>query len=265
MKTNVTLHNKIGFQLPSAKVWYAAHVLKAALSNSPSVLVRTAVPTVVAKAAIVAQTAKPARAATAAVTAANNTTGFGFGELYLNSPAYPAGTAIPAISAKPASNAIAAANAVTAVPAVTAVNSPAVVALPGWSDAITITKSSQLRTLTVVAELPINQSVGIVGSQKLSIGEITPSNLQATEFLDYIAYSLGQSVADNPEDITLEQVFWRNALACNNSIVDTTKTINGVLVSCKKITVTLYASTSYNFNNDRLQLDQVRVVANPGS
>lgn len=267
MKTNVALHNKIGFQRESSKVWYAAHVLKAALSNSPAVPVRTAVAAVVAKPAVIAQTAKPARAATTAVTATNNTTGFGFGELYLNSPAYPVGTAIPAISFKPASAAVAAAAAVTAVPAVTALNSPAVVALPGWSDAITITKSSALKTLTVVAELPVNQSVGIVGSQKLSIGEITPSTLQATEFLQQIAYALGQSTAciDNAEDTTLEQVLWRNALACNHTIEDTTRTINSALVACKKITVTLYASTSYNFNSSQLQLDQVRMIANPGS
>lgn len=267
MKTNVALHNKIGFQLPSEKVWYTSHVLKAALSNSPSVLVRAAVPAVVAKPAVLAQTAKPARAATEAVTAANNTTGFKFGELYLNSPAYPAGTAIPAIGAKPASNAVAAAAAAPAVPAVTALSSPAVVALSGWSDAITITKSSALQTLTVVAELPVNQSVGIVGSQKLSIGEITPSGLQANDFLDNIVYALGQSseCADNSSDTTLEQVFWRNALACNHSVVDTTRTINGALVSCKKITVTLYTSSSYEFGSDLLQLDKVRMVANSGS
>jgi hypothetical protein len=267
MKTNVALHNKIGFQQPSEKVWYTAHVLKAALSNSAAVPLFAAVPNRAAKPAVVAQTAKPARAATAAVTAANNTTGYGFGELYLNSPAYPIGTAIPAIGAKSASAAVAAADAIAAQAASPAISSPAVVALTGWSDAISIVESSANDELTVTAQLPVTQGVGIVGSNKLVIGEITPTALQATNFVGGIVYALGQDtdVQDNPEDTTLEQVFWRNALLCDHVITDTTRTINGVVISCKTIVVTLYPSGDYQFGSNQLQLDDIRMVANSGS
>lgn len=267
MKTNVTLHNKIGFQQPSEKVWYTAHVLKAALLNSPAVPLVAAVPARTAKAAVIAQTAKPARAATAAVTAANNTTGYGFGELYLNSPAYPIGTAIPAIIAKPASAAVAAVDAITAMSASPAISSPAVVALNGWSDAISISKSSADDLLTVTAQLPVIQGVGVIGSSKLVIGEITPTALRAENFLDNFVYALGQSTdcLDNVADTTLEQVFWRNALLCDHVITDTTRTIDGVLISCKTIVVTLYPSSSYNFSSGMLQLDDVRMTANTGS
>lgn len=265
MKTNPELHNKIGFQNPAQKVWYAAHVLLAASTNSPAIIVRSASPAVAAKPAVIAQTAKPARAATPAILGTANTTGYAFGELYLNSPAYPAGTAIPAISAKPASAAISALSAVAAVAAVAAVSSPAVVAIKGYEDAITITQSAT--QLTVVAELPAYTGVGIVGSNKLVIGEITPSTLQATAFLQDPVYSLGQnaSTADNLSDTTLEQVLYRNALLCDHAIVDIVRDVNGANISCKRITVTLYPSTQFDADSDLLQLSDVRMTANTGS
>jgi hypothetical protein len=263
MKTNVLLQNKIGFQNPAQKVWYAAHVLKAALTNSPAVLVRNAVPAVAAKPAVLAQTAKPARAATAAVLAAANTTGYAFGELYLNSPAYPAGTAIPAIPAKPASAAVVGVPAVVAIPATTALMSPAVVALKGWEDAIVISKSAT--ELTVVAELPVIQGTGIVGSVGSFIAEITPSTLQASDWLDEIVYALGQ--ADNSDRTipTLEQYLYKYALDCNHEVVDTIRNVNGIQVPCKQITATLYPTGSFDINSLQTQLPHVSDVANVAS
>ncbi len=266
MKTNVALHNKIGFQEPAQKAWYAAHVLKAALTNSPAIAISPAVAAVAARPAIIAQTAKPARAATAAVLGTANTTGYTFGQLYLNSPAYPIGTAIPAIPGKPASAAVAASPAIVAVPAVAAISSPAVTAVLGWADAITITKTQATNLLIVVAELPIYQGVGIVGSQKSVIGEITPTALQASSFVDVVVSATGQSAmcVDNAADTTLEQVFYRNALLYNGVIEDVTRTINGVAVSCKRITFGVTPPTSYDFNSNLMQLPSIfNVDANP--
>jgi hypothetical protein len=263
MKTNVLLQNKIGFQNDAQRVLYAATVLKSALTNSVAVLVRPAVPAVAAKAAVIAQTAKTARAATPAVAASANTTGYGFGELYLNSPAYPIGTAIPAIPAKPASAAVVGVPAVPAVPAVTAVFSPAVVAIKGWEDAISIAKISS--TITISAELPVVRGVGIIGSTGTFIGEITPTALQAAAWLEDIVYALGQ--VDNSDALvtTLEQYLYKYALNCEHAVTDVLRNVAGVSTPCKRIVVTLYPSNTFDPIAVDTQLSKVSVAANPGS
>jgi hypothetical protein len=263
MKTNNTLQTALGLQHQAQQVYYAALVLKSALTNSPAVLVRKAVPAVAAKAAVVAQTAKSARAATPAVTAANNTIGYGFGELYLNSPAYPVGTAIPAISAKPASLAVAAVPAVVAVPAVTAVSSPAVEAITGWENAIQINKSANL--IEIIAELPYSAGVGIVGSNLLSIGEITPSKLQANAWIDSPA-----SLTPKPYPLdlaipTLEQYLYKYAQECDCTITDIIRLVNGVSTPCKRLVINLYPLSTFDLLSELAQLALVEYTQSVGS
>ena len=210
MKSNVALQASLNLSHASQKVWYAANVLRAACTSSPAVLVRAAVPAVAARPAIIAQTAKPARPASALVTAANNTTGFGFGELYLNSPAYPTGTAIPAIPAKPASAAVVGVAAVLPVPAITAVSSPAVVALPDQQNTVMIDRTVT-GVIGITVKFPRNAGVAIVGSQAKRVKEFTSSTLQSSAWIDSIGanasiYALG---GDLPTE-TLEEYLYRN-------------------------------------------------------
>lgn len=270
MKTNLPLQASIQFTNPSQRVWYAAHVLRSACTNSPAVLVRAGVPAVPAvpfRAARAAQTAKSARPATPAVTAAANTIGYAFGELYLNSPAYPIGTSIPAISPKPPSAQVLTAPevlAVAATPAIPALTVPAVIAIEGYDDAITIVRNSN--GLSVVAELPVAANVGIIGSALLSIGEITPATLQATAWLDDLATPLGScgnppqdSVGDLATD-TLEQFFYKNALFCNPVITDIVRDVAGKKIRCKRVEVTLSKESSFDLLSDSIQLDKVFVI-----
>jgi hypothetical protein len=263
VKTNPALQKFIGFQNSAQRVWYAAHVLKAALTNSPAVIVSPAVPARAAKPEVIAQTAKPARAASAAVIAANNTTGYAFGELYLNSPAYPAGTAIPAIPPKPASAAVVGSPAVTAIAASPAITSPAIVALKGWEDAISITRAND--ALTVTAELPVATSVGIFGSQLVAVGEITLSTLQASAWVDSIVYSLGFEDPINAAIPTLEKYLYEHGQQCEHLVTDTIRNVNGTNIPCKKIVVTMYPSSSFVFESTSPQLSGVRMTANTGS
>jgi hypothetical protein len=219
------------------------------------VLIRPAVAAVKAVPAVIAQTAKPLRAATALVTAANNTTGYGFGELYLNSPAYPIGTAIPAIGQKPASNAVIGKDAVIGTSASVEVKSPAVVALKGWEDAITIVKSET--EIIVTAELPVANGVGLVGSTKTVIGEMTPAALQANAWVSNIVYALGTATPVAEQVATLEQYLYNHALECTHVVTNTMRNIHDFAVPCKKLVITLYPSPSYNPDSVDIQLDQV--------
>jgi hypothetical protein len=263
MKTNISLQASLRCSNPAQKVRYAAHVLKSACTSSPEVSIRKAVATIPAQPAVIAQTAKPLRPASLPVAAINNTTGFGFGELYLNSPAYPAGTAIPAITAKAASAAVVGKNAVAFQPAITAVSSPKVEAIKGYEDAIQIAISAE--TIIITAELPYAKGVGIVGSNKLMIGEITPSALQATAWVDSLSESALSSVLPDVSTDTMEQYFYRNALLCDHTITDVVRNVNGVNTSCKRVVVTLYPSTQFDPQLDSLQLNEVYALPNLGS
>lgn len=263
MKTNNTLQTALGLRHQAHQVYYAALVLKSALTSSPAVLVRKAVPAVAAKAAVVSQTAKPARAATPAITAANNTIGYGFGELYLNSPAYPIGTPIPAISPKPASLAVAAVPAVLAVPAISAVSSPLVEAIKGWEDAIQINKSANL--IEIIAELPYSRGVGIVGSNLLSIGEITPAKLQANAWIDAPASSTPYPRPLDASIPTLEQYLYKYAQECDSTITNIIKLVNGVSTPCKRLVINLYPLPTFDPLSELAQLSLVEYTQAVGS
>ena len=209
MKSNVALQTSLNLSSASQKTWFAANVLKAACTSSPAVLVQAAVPAVAAKPAIIAQTAKPARLASLAVPAASNTTGFTFGQIYLNSPAYPIGTAIPAIPAKPASAAVVAVSAVLAVPAVAAISSPAVVALPEQQNTVTITPNSAANSIAILVKFPVNAGVAIVGGAK-KIKEFTPSGLQVTGWVGDRASGTAPILGGDLPLETLEDYCYRN-------------------------------------------------------
>jgi hypothetical protein len=284
MKSNPTLHDKIGFRLPSQKAWYAANVLMAATANSPAIVVSPAVAAVVGKRAI------PAYAGYSgwiAETAEENTAGYVAGEVFPGrpaviavpasngyaavigipalppSPAYPIGTATPAIPAIPARPAQLLQQPVPAQPAI---SSPKVEALKGWENAIQIAVTAA--KLTITAELPYYTGVGIIGSDLLVIGEITPTALQATAFVDPdIVYAAGQSseCLDQAIDTTLEQVFYRMAKLCQCVETDVVKNVNGISTNCKRLVVSLYPAPGFQVNSDRFQLDKIRMAANTGS
>jgi hypothetical protein len=257
MKTPpIALLNSIGFTTSAQKLVYAASLLKAATISSPAVTISPAIPAIVAKPEVIAQTAKPAREATLAVEGGQNR-GYGFGELYLNSPAYPGGTPIPAISAKPASAAVVGVPAVVGVLATPAVVAPAVTALKGWEDAISI--DLQGNKLVVVAEIPVISSNYLIGASA-TVNEITPTALAVDAWVDTKASTTPETITSEPA--TLEQYFYKYAnfylseRPFVGSIVKSSKVVNGVVVATKKITLGL-SCNNYNMNLDSLQLDKI--------
>jgi hypothetical protein len=278
VKTNPTLQTFINLKNDGQAAWYMAHVLMAALTNSPAVLARSAVPGVVGKRPVAGYAGFTA---TAPVTAVANTTGKLAGEVFPGRPAvaaipasggYAALAAIPAIAPSPAyepGTAIPAYPTVAARPAVvevlpvaaiTAVTAPAVAALKGWEDAIEITQSAT--ELIIDATLPIATSVGIVGSSKVAIGEITPANLQATAWLDTVitANHVSESIASPVIGESLESAFYRHANLCPKVVTDTIRVVNGVSLPCKRIVVTLVPDAGFDPNSDSLQLDLVKAT-----
>jgi hypothetical protein len=263
MKTpSLALLNSIGFTTPAQKLLYAASLLKAATLSSPAVQISPAVPAVVAKLEVIAQTAKPARPASAAVEGGVNP-GHGFGELYLNSPPYPAGTPIPAIPAKPASAAVVGIPGVAAVAAIPAIVAPAVVALKGWEDAIVISSGRVPNTIDVVVSLPVNSSGYLIGAEA-TVNEITPTTLSVDSWLDNKASMTAETITNEPP--TLEQYFYKYAKyylvehSTVGSITKSTKLMkDGVIIPVKKITLSL-AVTNYDYFIDSLQLDKVNIL-----
>ena len=251
MKSNVALQSSLNLSRASQKVWYAAHVLKAACTSSSAVQVQIAVAPVLGRPAIIAQTQKLTRLASTPVTAANNTTGFGFGELYLNSPAYPIGTAIPAIPAKPASAAVVGSPAVLARAAKPAVSSPAVVALPNQQNAIVFdTSDLAMGVIVVRAEFPTASSVGIVGSTAKKIAEITPSTLQATAWIGDRATGTAPILGGDLATETLEGYLYRNMKLLPGTTEQ--NMVNGLLV-----TTPIYVGLSYSNASGSLQFDRI--------
>jgi hypothetical protein len=259
--SSIALLNSLGLANASQKAAYAAHVLKAATVSSPAVTIVPATPLVPAKPEVIAQTAKPARPATALVTAAANTVGYGFGELYLNSPAYPIGTAIPAIPLKPASLAVVGVPASPAIPAVAAVIAPAIAAIPGWSDAIEITKA--VGSFKIVAYLPYKSAPALIGAPTGlvdGIAEISPATLQATLWRDAVATATPGTAMSEPA--TLEQYLYKQALdlvaapSSTSTIETVVKMINGIATNCKKLTLNLSA-TNYTLGVETLQLGKL--------
>lgn len=257
MKTpSLALLNSIGFTNPAQKLLFAAAALKNALVSSPSVTISPAIPAVAAKPEVIAQTAKPARAVTPAVPGTANPTGTLFGELYLNSPAYPAGTAVPAIPAKPASAAVVGVPAVASVPMIPAVVSPVITAIKGWEDAIDISVDRTGKVL-IIAELPYSSSMSLVGAIP-NVTEITSPSLTIDKWLDAKASTTSESITDEP--LTMEAYFYKYAksyLALHpqvGRIEKSNKLVNGILIPTKRISLQIEATGYYDSASDSLQL-----------
>lgn len=275
MKSNPALQTRIGFQNPAQLVWYAAHVLLGACTSSPLIPIRAGSPEIKGKRAVPAY---EGFAGSPAIAAAANTAGYAAGSRFPGrpevpaqaanggylavaripamaaSPAYPIGTAVPRFVPVPARPEQL---EVLPVAATAKVESPKVDALKGWETAIEIIQSGEF--LTVVAELPVYGGVAIVGSNKLVIGEITPSTLQATEFLqpNVSSSGIGSSIAFEPAGATLESVLYQNMLLCEHAVNDSIR--NGI--NCKRITATLYPSSAFDPSSDDLQLAEISTTS----
>jgi hypothetical protein len=258
--------NAIGLRGAADRALLAAHWLKTATVSSPAVTIVPEVPAIAARAAVIAQTAKPLRPQSPIVLAANNTTGYGFGELYLNSPAYPAGTQIPAIPQKPASAEVIGVPAVVAVPKVPAVTSPKIDALKGWDDAIQINKSAD--NIEIIAYLPYSSSPQLLGSDTSSIGAINEMTAPALAPSKWLGTK--SSTTPGTETVlpaTVERYFYKQALelvaesGSTSTIENSTKLVNGVVTPCKKLTLQL-AATNYTLGVENIQLGKVSIEGN---
>jgi hypothetical protein len=253
--------NAIGLRASADRALLTAHWLKTATVSSPAVTITPEVPAIAAHAEVIAQTAKLFRPGTPIVPAAQNTTGYTFGQRYLNSPAYPAGTTIPAIPPKPASAEVIGVPAVIGVAKVPSVISPKIDALKGWEDAITINKTAT--NIEIIAYLPYASSPLLIGASTSSytaINEMTSPALIPGKWLGIKSSEyVGTETAIPP---TVEQYFYKQAQALvavpnsTSTIVNTTKLINGEVVACKKVTLQL-ATTGYDPGVEDLQLGKL--------
>jgi hypothetical protein len=257
----LALLNEIGLRAPADRALLAAHWLKTATVSSPAVTIVPEVPAIAARPEVIAQTAKPARAATAIVPAAQNTTGFTFGELYLNSPAYPAGTQIPTIAPKAASAEVIGLPAVVAVAKVPAVTSPKIDAVKGWDDAIQINKTAS--NIEIIAYLPYASSPLLLGSDTSAIGAINEMTMPALTPGKWLGTK--SSTTPGTETIipaTVERYFYKQAqdlvaeAGSTSMIENSTKVINGVVTPCKKVTLNLPAN-NYILGVEDLQLGKL--------
>jgi hypothetical protein len=253
--------NAIGLRAPADRALLAAHWLKTATVSSPAVTITPAVPAIIARPEVIAQTAKPARAASAAVAANAANPAHPFGTLFLNSPAYPAGAALPAFPAKPASAEVIGVPAVVGVPLVPAVVSPKIDALKGWEDAIQINKTAS--NIEIIAYLPYASSPLLVGSGTSSIGAINEMTMPALNPGKWLGSKSSNAAAtETSVPPTVEQYFYKQAQALvaeagsTSMIENSTKLINGVVVPCKKITLQL-AATDYDLGAEDLQLGKL--------
>jgi hypothetical protein len=250
MKTNLTVLKSIKFTNHAQRCLYAAMLLQAATIDSPAVQIQTARATIPGKAAVIGQTAKPARPASVAIPANANTSGYGFGELFLNSPAYPIGTAIPAFPAKPASAAVIGVSAVAPLPAIQSISSPAVTKIPGYESAIAISKFND--SITIEAFLPIAQSPLLLGSSKESFKEITSPNLVCPAWIGLVASTVDDTfstTAYTPQTLEEYLHFWAKETvnaSTSGSVSYETKVFNGVAEKCKKISLIMSAESGYN-------------------
>lgn len=256
--------NAIGLRAPSDRALLAAHWLKTATVSSPAVVIVPEVPAIAARPEVIAQTAKLARAATAIVPAAQNTRGFTFGQLYLNSPAYPAGTQIPAITSKPPSVQVIGVPTVVAVPKVPAVISPKIDAVKGWDDAIQINKTAS--NIEIIAYLPYASSPLLLGSDTSAIGAINEMTMPALTPGKWLGTK--SSTTPGTETVvpsTVERYFYKQAqeLVAEGSgfvtIENSTKSVNGVVTPCKKITLNL-AADNYDLGAEDLQLGKLGLI-----
>ena len=131
---------------------------------------------------------------------------------------------------------------------------PAIAALKGWEDAITIIRVTN--GIEITAELPVLTGAGLVGSDKLVIGEITPSMLQANAWVDGSIQSNAPLGNDNQLD-TLEQYFYKHAIECDHVITDIIRIVNGLPISCKRITVRVYPNSDFDLESSKPQVMSV--------
>jgi hypothetical protein len=232
MKTpSVALLNSLGFTTSNyaqlaAYCWY---LLRASNTNIP------AKAAVTAKAAVIAQPAHPAYAARPAITAAQNTAGYTFGQLYLNSPAYAAGVAVPAIGAKPATA------AVTAVPAVVAqAATKESVARPGLQNACRL---NELDGYELIANIPYDRSYELTGNnfEDKHLLELSPTLAPPTVWNGIKAATTpGNLVAANLKP-TVEALFYECAMKCQQNNPDSVSikdVVFGALsIPCKEIKI----------------------------
>lgn len=253
--------NAIGLRGAADRALLASHWLKIATVSSPQVVITPEIPAIPAKAEVIAQTAKLLRPSSPIVPAAQNTTGFTFGQLYLNSPAYPAGTQIPAITQKPASAEVIGVPAVVGVAKVPAVIAPKIDAVKGWDDGIQINKTAS--NIEIIAYLPYASSPLLIGADTSAIGainEMTPQTLNPGKWLGTKSSTTVGTETSLPP--TVEQYLYKQAqllVAASGStstIENSTKLVNGVTVPCKKLTLQLAAS-NYTLGAEDLQLGKL--------
>lgn len=274
MKQNIALQDSLNFQNLAQRIYYKAHMLVAAATSSPAAKIRDAR---VAKAGKRAIPAYAGFTASPALTPVANTTGFAAGERFPGRPAVAAQAAsggydaVVAISELPASPAFAVGVAVPAYPAVparpaqlesapvtaqAAITVPAVVAIKGYEDAVDIVVGE---TIDLSVEFPISGNVGLVGSDKVIIGEMTPVALQAAAWVDTLA-GTAQPTTPLPAEIateTMEQSLYRDMVTAGATVVDDTRSVNGAIVNVKKVTMQLATGAGFDPMSSSLQLDKI--------
>lgn len=201
MKTpDLIFLNSLGFTRsnPAQLVAYFAWLLQAGYRPNRGGLIQ---PEIKAVPEVLAQPAHPAYPARPAMTAAQNPTGYSFGALYLNSPAYPPNTPIPAIPAKAATAAVAGKPAILGQPKIDA----PIVKNPYYDPNISpIVFNSSPGKLTINIGLPILKSpiIGSNGAADLYQNKI----LEFTDPVLKVAQWFGSKPSSNLGDLTLADI-----------------------------------------------------------
>jgi hypothetical protein len=121
-------------------------------------------------------------------------------------------------------------------------------------------------TVSVVAELPVNQGAGLVGSDIETIGEITPTALQANAWIDDVESATPASLTADAGYTTLEAYFYAHAVASDNvNVTDILRDVNGANIACKRIELTLGVGSNFYSNGDGLNLADIVPPKNMGS
>jgi hypothetical protein len=259
MKTpSLSLLNSICFKSPAQKCLYSASLLRSALISAPAITLSAATPLVPAKPAVVGHSAYPAFAGQRAILANPSNPLIPANTLYWGQPEFKAGEAVPALPPKPATAEVLSTNATPEIPAKAAVVIPTVSAIKGWEESIDIA-SPNPTLVQITAYLPYNLNAGLIGAPS-TVGEITPTNLVVSDWIDTKAFLTPESIASEPP--TLEQYFYKYSqlfLSSNpesGSISKTTKMINNVHTQLKKIILNI-PTVGYDINSDSLQLEKL--------
>lgn len=285
MKFNLSVFNSIGFTNSAQQLWYLANILESALTSSPKITVQAAVTAIIGKRAVPAYagfTAVPAK------TAAQNTTGYTAGAIFPGRPAvaavpasdgYAAVAAVPALPPNPVFAAGVAVPAYPAVPArleqvlvlpraaSPAIDLPAIVAIPGYENAVICTATTD--TCTVTAYLPCSESPKLVGKSIKNVEnllELTASTVVANSWFDTKASTTPTTTTINYK--TIEQALFTlgNQLAISepSQVIKTFEyaVFGGKTVPCHKFVFELPAD-SYNPDAESIQLEKLGSVVIP--